>query len=436
MEEISLASLLWRGLAVLVLVAANAFFVAAEFALVASRRTRIEALAREGDTQAKLVLKAIQSLDRYISATQLGITLASLGLGWIGEPAVASVFQGLFQGWPSPFDLIATHGVASAIAFALITVLHIVLGELAPKSLAILHPEATSRWVVAPLIGFTIATNPFIWLLNGAANATLRVFGMRAPTESERVHRPEEIVMLVKRSQESGHMARQDVRLIEGVFEFSEKTARDVMTPRTDVIALEETLTVEEAAKRIGDAGRSRYPVYGESADDVIGVIHAKQILATLGNAKYQKLKAIVSEPLFVPGSREVEDLLTDMKRAKRHMAIVVDEYGGTAGIVTMEDLLEEIVGEIYDEYDGAEAPPSPAGEERTLPGNMEIDEANEKFGLGIETDQFQTVGGFVFGTLGRLPKEGDVVPVNDARLEVLKMDKRRVAMLRIAAGP
>ncbi len=306
------------------------------------------------------------------------------------------------------------------------------LGELAPKSLAILHPEATSRWVVAPLIGFTIATNPFIWLLNGAANATLRVFGMRAPTESERVHRPEEIVMLVKRSQESGHMARQDVRLIEGVFEFSEKTARDVMTPRTDVIALEETLTVEEAAKRIGDAGRSRYPVYGESADDVIGVIHAKQILATLGNAKYQKLKAIVSEPLFVPGSREVEDLLTDMKRAKRHMAIVVDEYGGTAGIVTMEDLLEEIVGEIYDEYDGAEAPPSPAGEERTLPGNMEIDEANEKFGLGIETDQFQTVGGFVFGTLGRLPKEGDVVPVNDARLEVLKMDKRRVAMLRM----
>jgi CBS domain containing-hemolysin-like protein len=436
MEEISLASLLWRGLAVLVLVAANAFFVAAEFSLVASRRTRIEALARQGDRQAKLVQKAIQSLDRYISATQLGITLASLGLGWIGEPAVASVFERLFQGWPSPFDLVATHAVATTIAFTLITVLHIVLGELAPKALALLHPEATSRWVVAPLIGFTIATNPFIWVLNGAANATLRIFGMRAPTESERVHRPEEIVMLVKQSQESGHLARQDVRLIEGVFEFSEKTARDVMTPRTDVIALEETLTVEEAAQRIGDAGRSRYPVYGESADDVVGVIHAKQILANLGKAKYQKLRAIVSEPLFVPGSREVEDLLTDMKRAKRHMAIVVDEYGGTAGVVTMEDLLEEIVGEIYDEYDRTEVQPSTSGAERTLPGNMEIAEANKRYGLGIETDQFQTVGGFVFGTLGRLPKEGDVVPVNDARLEVLKMDKRRVATLKITAGP
>lgn len=434
-EPSLLSSFLLGALAVIGLVTANAFFVAAEFSLVAARSTRLEALSRAGDRKATLARKAIQSLDRYISATQLGITLASLGLGWIGEPAVASVIAGVFRGFPAPANVVATHAVAGTIAFLLITILHIVLGELAPKSLALLHPESTSRWVAAPLMGFTIATNPFIWLLNGSANLTLRIFGARAPTESARVHRPEEIMMLIKQSQRSGHLAKHDVRLIEGVFEFTEKTARDVMTPRTEIIALEEDLTVEQAAHRIADAGRSRYPVYRGSLDDIVGIVHAKQILAHLRAAGDRALSQIMTPPLFVPGSREVEDLLADMKRLKRHIVIVLDEYGGTAGLVTMEDLLEEIVGQIYDEYDTGEIALPTGGTEITLPGATEIAEANRRYGLDIQTEDYQTVGGYVFGVLGRLPQKGDVVPVKGGWLEVVAMEGNRVGALRVAVG-
>ncbi|HWO88107.1 MAG TPA: CNNM domain-containing protein, partial [Gemmatimonadales bacterium] len=218
-------SVLLRLGAVVVLVAANAFFVAAEFALVGSRRTRIEAMIRRGDAKAKLARRAIQHLDRYISATQLGITLASLGLGWIGEPAVARTIEGAFAGLPEPWNVVAAHSVASTVAFAFITFLHIVLGELTPKALALLYPELTSRWVAGPLILFTYATNPFIWALNGTANATLRLLRLRPPGEHERVHSPEEIMMLVEQSQKAGTLAKQDARLLAGVFEFSEKNA-------------------------------------------------------------------------------------------------------------------------------------------------------------------------------------------------------------------
>ncbi|MGH7568688.1 MAG: CNNM domain-containing protein, partial [Gemmatimonadales bacterium] len=226
MPEPELGSLWLRLLAVLVLVAANAFFVAAEFALVAARRTRIDAMIRRGDRRAKVVKEAIQHLDRYISGTQLGITLASLGLGWIGKPALAGTIEHLFTGLPAPVDVIATESVAVAVAFTIITFLHIVLGELAPKALALLHPEQTSRWVAPPLILFTIATNPFIWLLNGTANGILKLFGARPPTELERVHSPEEIMMLVQQTRKTGRLGAQDARMIEGVFEFTEKTAR------------------------------------------------------------------------------------------------------------------------------------------------------------------------------------------------------------------
>lgn len=433
MEADPLSSLLLGGTAVLILVAANAFFVAAEFSLVGARRTRIDTLAIAGDQKAKLAQRAIQSLDRYISATQLGITLASLGLGWIGEPAIASVLEGSFGGLPAPFNVIATHGVAVGIAFTIITVLHIVLGELAPKALALLYPEDTSRWVVAPLMVFTIATNPFIWLLNGAANLTLRVVGLRPPSGHERVHQPEEIMMLVRQSQQSGQLQTQDVRLIQGVFRFSEKAARDVMTPRTDVVGLEADLTVAEAAAKVADVGRSRYPIYEDSLDNIVGVIHAKQLLANLANAKYQKLRAIMSDPLFVPGSREIEDLLGDMQRINQHLAIVIDEYGGTAGIVTMEDLLEEIVGLIYDEYDSPDLQSAAEDDATAIPGNLNIEDANARYGFGIQSEDYQTIGGYVFGTLGRLPKLGDKVKVDNGSLVVAEMDGKRVGTLRLA---
>ena len=432
MESITLTSFLVRAAAVLLLVAANAFFVAAEFSLVASRRTRIETWARRGDLKAKLALKAIQSIDRYISATQLGITVASLGLGWIGEPAVAGAISAIFHGLPAPFDAIAAHTVAGVIAFLIITFLHIVLGELAPKALALLHPEATSRWVVAPLMGFTVATNPFIWALNGTANGVLRLFGMRAPSEAERVHRPEEIVMLARQSQRSGHLDKGDLRMLEGVFEFTEKNVSDVMTPRTEMIALPSHLTIADAVHHVSQSRRSRYPVYGESPDDLVGVVHIKDILGALTDRGRDTVASIAREPLFVPGTREVEDVLADMKHLKAQMAVVLDEYGGTAGIVTMEDLLEEIVGEIYDEYDHTGPKAQPVGDGLTLPGDMDIDDLNERYGLSISDEDYLTIGGFVFGALGRLPKVGDRVTTTGAQFEVLTMDGRRVGTLRL----
>jgi CBS domain containing-hemolysin-like protein len=427
-----------RLVAVLLLVAANAFFVSAEFSLVAARRTRIEEMVRRGDSKARVARQAIQSLYRSISATQLGITLASLALGWIGEPALAGLFRHAFASLPAPLDAIASHGVAAATAFIAITFLHIVLGELAPKALALRHPEQTSRWVAGPLFLFATATNPFIWLLNGSANAILRLFGARAPTEREAVHSPEEIMMLVEQTRQTGRLDAQDARMIRGVFEFSEKNARDVMTPRTEMIALPADLALEQAADRVASAGRSRYPVYGESLDDIVGVVHAKDILAALRAGKDAPLRAIVRPPLFVPGTREVEDVLADMKRQKVHLAIVLDEYGGTAGLVTMEDLLEEIVGQIYDEYDRSEAPGPQAGTDAApvLPGSMSIEEVNERYTLALDDADYTTLGGLLFGVLGRLPRVGDRVGVGGAVFEIVAMDGRRVGSARLLQRP
>jgi CBS domain containing-hemolysin-like protein len=433
MPEPTTASILWRLAAVVLLVAANAFFVAAEFALVAARRTRIDAMVRKGDRRAAVVKKALQSLDRYISGTQLGITLASLGLGWIGEPALAGTIEGLFRGLPDPFDRVATHGVAVTIAFTVITFLHIVLGELAPKALALLHPEQTSRWVAAPLIFFTAATNPFIWVLNGTANAILRLFGAHAQTERERVHSPEEIMMLVEQSRATGDIAAQGARMIEGVFEFTEKTARDVMTPRTAIVGLPVEATLAEAADTVARAGRSRYPVFRETLDDVVGTVHAKAILAALRGDARATVETVMRPTFFVPGTREVEDVLADMKRQKVHIAIVLDEYGGTAGLVTMEDLLEEIVGPIYDEYDRAPEPAAATADAApVLAGSAEIRDVNEAHGLTLDDADYTTVGGLVFGMLGRLPRVGDVVKIAGAQLEVIEMDGRRVGRVRL----
>ncbi len=434
MSEVEAGSVLWRLGAVVLLVVANAFFVSAEFALVASRRTRIDAMIRRGDGRARVVKHALDSLDKYISGTQLGITLASLGLGWIGEPALAGTIEHLFSRLPAPLDTIATHGVASGVAFFIITFLHIVLGELAPKALALLHPEETSRWVARPLILFTVATNPFIWMLNGTANAFLRALGARAPTEHERVHSPEEIMMLVEQSRQTGRLDAQDARMIEGVFEFTEKNARDVMTPRTAVVGLPVTATLAEAADTVAHAGRSRYPVYRETLDDILGTVHAKAILARVRTHPAATIESVMRPTFFVPGTREVEDVLADMKRQKMHIAIVLDEFGGTAGLVTMEDLLEEIVGPIYDEYDRAsEAPPPEAGEAApVLSGLSEIPDVNEKLGLKLDESNYTTVGGFVFGQLGRLPRVGDAVAVTGGSLEVVEMDGRRVGKVRV----
>jgi CBS domain containing-hemolysin-like protein len=433
MEEISFTSVLLRAAAVVFLVAANAFFVASEFALVAARRSRVEALIQSGDRKARAVQTAQQDLQRQLSACQLGITLASILLGYVAEDSVAVLFRDWVERLPAAVSFLGRAGVASVVAVSIVSFLHVVVGELAPKNWAITFPEPTARWLARPLMFFTWITLPLTNLLNWSANLLLRLLGVKSTAdELEAVHSPQEIVTILRQSQKSGHLDHEDVEMIEGVFEFTEKNTRDVMTPRTEVVGLPADISIAEAATRVREVGRSRYPVYGESLDDLVGIVHVKQILAALPEREREPVRSIVREPMFVPGTREVEDVLADMKRIKAQMAVVLDEYGGTAGIVTMEDLLEEIVGEIYDEYDEAEPLPQAAADGITLPGDMEIDDVNEAYGLDISHEDYLTIGGYVFGQLGRLPQVGDRVTVGDARFEVLEMEGRRVYKLRM----
>src|SRR6058998_3175232 len=312
-----------RLIAVVLLVLANAFFVAAEFALVAARRTRIDALVRRGDRKAKTVQTALQDLYRQLSAAQLGITVASILLGYVAEDTVAHAFRDWFAALPPALDFLTRGGLASVLAVAVISFLHVVFGEQAPKAWAITYPERTSRWIAAPLIVFSWITRPFTELLNRSANRVVRLLGVKCTTaELDRIHPPEELRMLVEQSQKRGKLDADDARLLQGVFEFSEKSAREVMTPRTEMVAVPAALTLEEAADQVAVAGRSRYPVYGESLDDILGVVHAKDILAGVRSAKGGGLRAVLRPAMFVPGTREVEDVLADMKRQKIHLAI------------------------------------------------------------------------------------------------------------------
>jgi CBS domain containing-hemolysin-like protein len=424
-----------RLLAVVGLVLANAFFVAAEFALVAARRTRIETLVRRGDRKAKTVQTALKDLYRQLSAAQLGITVTSILLGYVAQDTVAHLLHEWFAAFPPALDFLARGGVASVVAVALVSFLHVVFGEQAPKAWAITHPERTSRWIAAPLILFSWITRPFTDLLNWSASRVTRLLGLRGTTaELDRIHSPEEIRMLVAQSQKRGKLDADDARLLEGVFAFSEKTAREVMTPRTEIVALPADLTLEEAADQVAVAGRSRYPVYAESLDDIVGIVHAKDILAGVRSAKGSGLRAVLRPAVFVPGTREVEDVLADMKRQKIHLAIVLDEFGGTAGLVTMEDLLEEIVGQIYDEYDRptGEMRAEPAGSAPIISGSTSIHDVNAAFELALGEDDYTTIGGYIFGAIGRLPKPGDRVAVKGAVLEIVEMEGRRVGSVRV----
>src|SRR3989449_2216817 len=437
MSKLEVGWLMLRLVAVIVLVAANAFFVAAEFALVAARRTRIEALVRRGDRKAKTVQKALQDLYRQLSAAQLGITVASILLGYVAQDTVTHLFHDWFATLPRSLSFLARGGVGSTVAVSVVTFLHVVFGEQAPKTWAITYPERTSRWIAAALILFSWVTRPVTDALNWSSRRVVRLLGVKGTTsELDRIHSPEEIRMLVEQSQKRGSLDADDARLLQGVFEFSEKAARDVMTPRTQIVALPVQLTFEEAADQVSLAGRSRYPVYRESLDDIVGTVHAKDILAGVRSGTSETLETILRPAVFVPGTREVEDVLADMRRQKIHLAIVLDEFGGTAGLVTMEDLLEEIVGQIYDEYDRPEPRPGPIGAGAAgapvLPGSTPIDEVNQAYGLGLDDADYSTLGGLLFGTLGRLPRVGDRVSVPGALFEIVAMDGRRVGAVRL----
>jgi CBS domain containing-hemolysin-like protein len=421
--------------AVVVLVALNAFFVAAEFALVGSRRTRLEGMAQRGDRRAGYALKILSDLPRYISATQVGITLCSLALGWVGEPSLARAIRGLFTGLPDQLGPIRTDLVATIVAFTIITFTLIILGEMLPKAIALLHPETLSGWVSAPLMAFAWVMAFPTMLVNRSATRLMKTLGLNISGDHERLHSPDEIRMLVEQSQEGGSLGKEDARLLEGVFEFSEKSAQEVMTPRTQMVALERDVTVEEAADVVAEARRSRYPVYGESLDDIVGVVHAKDVLTAIRQRPGTTVGAVMRPPLFVPGTREVEDVLADMKRLKVHLAVVLDEYGGTAGLVTMEDLLEEIVGDIFDEYDRLDRPkPAPEGAP-VLDGSLTISDFNGEHELQLDDTDYTTLGGYLFGQIGRLPKPGDRITVGRDVFEIVEMDGRRVKSVRFLAG-
>src|SRR5262245_24036418 len=397
-------------------------------------------MIRRGDTKACTVRKALGDLYRLLSATQLGITLTSILLGFVAEDTVAHFFRDWFAALPPALNFLARGSIASVVAVATISVLHVVFGELVPKTWAITYPEATSRWVAGPLMVFSWITRPFNFLLNASARGVLRLLGIRSSSpELDRVHSPEEIRMLVEQSRKTGGLGAGDARLLEGVFEFSEKNARDVMTPRTAIVALPAEASLAEAADRVAAAGRSRYPVTGESLDDVVGIVHAKDILRGLLSGSEAPVQDIARPAFFVPGTREVEDVLADMKRQKVHLAIVLDEFGGTAGLVTMEDLLEEIVGPIFDEYDQASttaalgaAAADPASAVPIFAGNAEIGDVNRLLRLHLDDSDYTTIGGLLFGRLGRLPKVGDRVNLQGATFEILEMDGRRVGRVRV----
>jgi len=417
-------------IAVLGLVAINGFFVAAEFSLVAARRSKLDEMIAHGDRGARTVQTALQNLDRYIAGTQLGITIASLALGWIGEPALAHLFDQLFRTLglnPSPT---ATHVAAVPVAFFLLTFFHIVLGELAPKSIALTSPEKTAKAIARPLMVFSRFMSPFIWMFNGAANALLRIIGVE-PASDQEGHSPDEIRFLVMQAHARGTLDESDRAMLAGVLDFHEKKARDVMRPRTEVVALDVEATEQEVWEILRRERYSRYPVYRESLDDVIGVFLAKDLWLHSGDAPFN-LADFVREPMYVPDSRPAERVLDDLRKTRAHMAVVLDEYGGTAGIVTMEDLVEEVIGDIADEYDFASRESIVTDGVLELAGSLSLIDVRSDYRIQIPEGDWTTLGGYAFAKLGRLPRMGDRIPIPGGEMEVVAMDGRRIAALRI----
>jgi CBS domain containing-hemolysin-like protein len=425
-----------RLAAVALLVFANGFFVAAEFALVSVRRTRVIELVAQGNSRARWVQRAINDPDRFIAATQLGITLASLGLGWIGEPALGGLFRPVIELFPVEIEPEVSHSLSAGLAFAIITFLHVVVGELAPKSIALQSPERTSLVVAQPTIWTEALFKPAIWLLNGAGNTLLRWAGVQPAAGHELVHSVEELKMLVRQSAEGGIVGDHAEEMLTAIFDFGELLVRQVMIPRTEMIAVREDATIPEIMNLAVDHPFTKFPVYAESQDQILGIVHLKDMIPHFNDdpADNGKVTAheIMREAIFIPETARVNTLLQFFRARHRHIAIVLDEYGGTAGIVTLEDLLEEIVGEVSDPFDReTDIQPLPDGS-ALVDGLTLIEEVNEHFELNLEDPYYDTIAGFVLGRLERLAQVGDVVSINDVRLRVEAMDSFRIARISI----
>ena len=412
----------------------NAFFVAAEFALVGVRKTRILQLSNEGNFDAKLALDAIKNIDRYIAAVQLGITISSLGIGWVGESTIARLIHPLFSFLPDSFESLTTHTVAITVAFALITVLHVVIGELMPKSIALQFPEGTTLFVAKPMYVVTRLFAPMIFLLNGLGNILLRMCRIEPASGHHMVHSTEELNMLIDASYKGGVLNEKETEMLQNVFKFSDLTAEQIMIPRPDMVCIPLDISQENLSKILIENQYTRYPVYGSDLDHIVGFLHIKDIYPIIAEHKKIELSSILREAFFIPETMTIDNLAVEFQKRSFQMAIVVDEFGGTSGLVTLEDVLEEIFGEVQDEFDEEEKDVKQTGENvYEICGKMRTDEFNEYFNVSLDDDEdVKTIGGYFVKKLGRIAKENDEVSDEFFTYRVVKTDSARVLKLRI----
>jgi len=418
------------------LVVLNGFFVAAEFAIVKVRASQIEIKAKSGNRVANIAKHITQHLDGYLAATQLGITLASLGLGWVGESVMEHLLHNLLTSLNQSPEFIDSFSKTASpiIAFSFITIMHIVFGELAPKSIAIQRPVATTLFISVPLQIFYVVFRPFIWLLNGFASIILKAFGISSAGAHEAVHSTEELYYLLDQGKESGALDTNEHELIRNVFDFNERVVKNIMVPRTKISGIELSTPKEEVIQLIIAEGYSRMPVYDDIIDKIIGIIHAKDVLPLLAGNKEWSLKDIIRKPYFVPETKKINDLLSELQQKRIQIAIVIDEFGGTAGMVTLEDIVEEIVGEIQDEYDEEKPTVEKISDtEFVINAYATVYDVNEHLPHDLPEDlDFDTVGGLVSHAFGKIPDVGDSEECYGYLFTILKKTEQNIETIKL----
>ncbi len=420
--------------AVAALVFLNAFFVATEIALVSARRTRIYQLAEQGKFGAESARHAIHHLDSYIAATQLGITLASLGLGWIGEVTVGHMIESLFVILlPAEVAASLSHTLALPVSFTIVTMLHIVFGELAPKSIALLQPELTAS-VVSPFTRlFHTLFYPVIWTMNLMGNTFVRLIGFEPASAETQVHSRQELAMLFAASREAGMLQHREEQILSRAVSFQAIPLEEIMRPRVDVVAFSVDTSLKTLLQTMPDHRHTRYVIYGESIDDVRGILHMKDLFDLLARANHEKfaLADMLRQPLFLPATTPISSVLTQMQRDKMHFAVVLDEFGGTAGIATLEDILEELVGELQDEFDQETPLVYAEGNEIMVDGGVSMSEIEARFGAVPQAIESNTIGGWVAEALQRIPRLEDRIQYGEYEVSVLEMAGMRVEKVR-----
>ena len=437
MDDPSTGSLLLKLAVVLLLVLANAFFVAAEFAMVSIRRSRIEALAAQGKKRAESVLRVLQDITAFISTVQFGITATSLALGWIGEEAFAHLLQPPLERFipGSVAPVIGAHSIATALALAIVTYLHLLLGEFVPKAIALDRTERVALGVARPMEIFYRMFKAPIWLINQSGVRVLQLFGLKMKSRHAAAYSEDELRQLIAWSHESGHLIEDERLLISNVFDFTEATVETVMKPRTEIEALDVELSSLEMLDTFEHLGYSRMPVYRDSLDDIVGIMLHKDLSGVVRRNEKIDVETILRPALFIPTNMRLNDALRSLRRSSAHMALVVDEHGGVEGLVTLEDLIEEIVGDISDEHDETAARQiieQPDGS-FTVTGGLSIRDANKRLDLGLpESDSYNTVAGFMMARAGRLLRSGEGVDYNGLRLTVQSTARNRILEARI----